>query len=147
MNQFDLIGSLRTFAQSKGWVFFCGDKVFQNIEASKHNFQKNQLILGCSPFSAIPNFTNGYKIDTITYKGLILLGRKFESSTESNLDETFEQKHDRRLLELSQMLALNLALFACDNELTLSQPQFDLEINSLDENIDFVVASVTIIQG
>jgi hypothetical protein len=155
MTQFDLIGALRTYATSKSWAFLSGENFFKNYEASKINYSPGQLILGVDPFIARPNFTKGGKVDQVSYSGLIMLGRKFESdlaplnpqvTTISNLDETFIQKYDRRIFELIGTLATNLGTFACANELDLTNCQFELGLNRLDENIDFVIASITFIQ-
>jgi hypothetical protein len=152
MDQFDLVGALRTFAESNSWVFLYGDGFMRNYKATKSTIKDGQLILGADPFIARPTYTQAGKIESITYSGLVMLGTKFDLDdddkvvSKSSLDETLEQKYDRRLLVLMNMLSINLASFACDHELTISSTQFELEINKLDENIDFVVCSITLVQ-
>lgn len=155
MNNFDLIGALRTFSSAKGWAFLSGDNFFQNYEASKNDYTPGQLILGVDPPLATPKITQAGKIESITYQGLLMLGRKFESDLEtpasvttiSNLDETFIQKYDRRLYELMNTLSTNLIAFSCSHELDILASQFELKLNTLDENVDFVVCSITLKQG
>jgi hypothetical protein len=146
LDNFDLIGALRTYATSLGWRFIYGDNFFKNYEASKLSLTVGTLILGADPFIARPKFTKAGKIESITYQGLIMLGRKYEASTKANLDETMIQKYDRRLKELMGTLSTNLLTFACNNKLEITSAQFELSINSLDETVDFVIASVTILQ-
>lgn len=154
MDQFDLIGALRTYATSKSWAFLFGENFMRDYEASKINYTPGQLILGADPFVAKPSITKAGKIDQITYQGLIMLGRKFESSggetptitTVSSLDETTIQKYDRRLKELMQTLSTNIISFACTNELEVKNLQFELRLNNLDENVDFIIASIELVQ-
>lgn len=148
MDSFDLIGTLSDYAATNSWVFLYGDDAMTNYEATKKSIADDQLILSCYPFLAAPVFTNNNKLIQITYSGIVMLGRKFESveGTTSNLDETHIQKYTRRLKELSQTLSTNLTLFACDNELDLINIQFELSINKFDENIDFVAATVSFVQ-
>lgn len=146
MTAYDLVGALKTYADSLGWAFIFGDNFRKNYEASRKSYAVNQLILAVDPVVATPSITYANKIPEITYTGLILLGRKFEATTEACLDETYKQKYDRRLLYLSQALSANMLLFACSQELTVSRLQFDLRINNLDANIDWVAATFTIVQ-
>lgn len=146
MTNYDLIGALRTFATSKSWLFIYGDNFTRNYEASKKTLTIGTLILGADPFIAVPKITQAGKVESITYRGLVMLGQKFEVSTKASLDETLIQKYDRRLLTLSGTLSENIIAFACANSLKITSLQFELSINSLDECIDFVVASVTFLQ-
>ena len=146
MDNFDLIGALSDYATANSWAFLYGDEAYKNFAASKNDYITNQLILGANPFTATPVITNAGKISQISYNGLLMLGRKFEVSTAATLDETYIQKYNRRLLELSQLLATNIAAFACAEELEVSSSIFELRINSYDSNIDFVVGNITFLQ-
>jgi len=146
MDQFDLIGALNSYATSKGWKFLYGDNFNRNYQASKNTYTAGMLILGADPFIAKPVYSEYGKITQIEYSGLVMLGRKLEATTSSKLDETYLQKYNNRLKELSGTLSTNLIAFACANSLTISSAQFELSINNLDANIDFVIASVTLIQ-
>ena len=147
MDYYDIIGELRTYADNLGWHFLYGDSFMRNYEITKKDIIVNDLILGTDPFIATPTFTNAGKVLTISYTGLIMLGRKFELNTTSSLDETTIQKYDRRLFELTNLLSTNLISFACANDLTINNVQFELGLNQLDENLDFVIGSVTLLQG
>lgn len=168
MNNFDLIGKLRTYASTNGWVFLSGTSAIQNYEASQNEYKNGQLVLAAD-FNAAPQFTNAGKISQITYNGILMLGIKldddgtpaieddeetpavdetevFSDGTPANLDETFIQKYDRRLLDLMTLLANHIAAFACANELDVTGADFRLETNKFDTNIDFVAGTITFVQ-
>lgn len=167
MQNYDIIGTLRTYATAKGWAFLSGDKFYQNYEADQHNYINNQNILAAE-FSANTVFRNG-GITSINYAGILMLGIKFDNDgtpniidnpltplvdetanfndgTPANLDELFIQKYDRRLLSLMQLLSNTIIDFACTNELSISNANFTLALNKFDTNIDFAVCNVTFIQ-
>jgi len=146
MNYFDLIGIISRYATEKGYYFLSGDNFYQNYEASKESFDKEQLILSAD-FNAVPIFNIGSKINQVNYTGALAIGRKFDSNgTPANLDETFLQKYTTRLLELSTILATIISEICCQNELQATGVAFNLELNKFDENIDFVGAQITFIQ-
>ena len=145
MDNFDIVGVLRTYATAQGWLFFYGSNAYQNFEADAAIYQE-QLVL-TADFTARPTYTNG-RVMTIQYNGVVMLGRKSEiEGTLSSLDETMIQKYDRRLLELMQLLSNALGSIACSNELEISSANFRLDINKFDTNIDFIAGEVTLIQG
>ena len=144
MDSFDLVGELKTYAEENNMAFLYGDEFHRNYELTKNDILVDQLILGSDPFLAEPSITQSGKLESIIYRGLIMLGRKYEQSTKSSLDETYLQKYTNRLKELMQLLSTHLIAFCCDNELTIESSQFELIINSLDENVDFVVCSITL---
>ena len=166
MTNFDIVGALRAYAVANDWVFLAGVNAYQNYSASQQEYKNSQLILGAN-LSAAPRIVNG-KVIEITYSGLIFLGQKFDDDgtpaipdnpetpedetetfndgTPANLDETFIQKYDRRLLNLMSLLTNHLGTFACSNELEISNFNIDIEINKYDANLDFVGGSITLIQ-
>lgn len=146
MDKFDLIGELATYAAANGMQFISGANFYQNYEATQKEFGADQLILAAR-FDASPKFSPGYKIESITYTGALMLGRKFElTTTHSNLDETFYQKYNARLLDLMTGLSGIIAAFACAHELEVTQCNYNMLLNQLDENIDFVEAVITFVQ-
>lgn len=144
MENFALIGELKDYAETKGWAFLSGSNAFRNYESTRNNYTKNQLILGVN-FTARPEISKGV-ITEIRYPGLIFLGRKFESSTFSKLDETFIQKYNNRLKDLMGLLSNAVIDFACINELDIEGLVLDYELNQFDANLDFVGGNVTFIQ-
>lgn len=144
MTNFDIIGVLRTYAASKSWIFLSGPDWSKNWELTQATLTANKYILGVD-FDATPTIRNKL-IGQIKYSGTILLGQKFESTTESSMDEVFIQKYDRRLLNLTQQLASMVGDIACSNELDVDSINIKLALNKFDENIDYAIADVTLTQ-
>ena len=145
MTNFDIIGVLRTYAASKDWVFLSGPDWSKNWELTQATLTSGKYILGVD-FDATPTIRNKL-VGQIKYNGTILLGEKFESTTESSLDELFIQKYDRRLLTLTGALAAMVGDVACSNELDVDSINIKLALNKFDENIDYAIAEVTLTQG
>ena len=144
MEKYGLISELKSYAEENQMAWIYGDNFHRNIELSKNQLIDNQLILGSDPFIAIPKFTNHGKLEAITYNGLMLLGI-YTDVIKSTIDETYQQKYDNRLKELMQLLSTHIIAFSCDNELTILNSQFELSINTYDENIDFVLCSISLL--
>lgn len=145
MNQFDIIGALRTYAESQGWAFLFGSEWMQNYEASRNEYEDGQLVLGVD-FDAVPTRSAGV-ISEISYNGTMILGRKFDDdNTPANLDETYIQKYDRRLYELSTLMSDFIKAFSCLHELDVTAESMRMDLNKFDTNIDFVANTITFLQ-
>jgi len=145
MTNFDIIGVLRTYAAAKGWVFLSGASWYQNYELSQATLTAGKIILAVD-FEASPVIKNK-KVLQVNYSGLMMLGEKRESLTESSLDETYIQKYDARLLALMTLLASTIGDIACTNELDIQNLSFKVGLNKFDENADFVIGTLNLIQG
>lgn len=144
MTTFDIIGAIQTYCTSKGHKFIAGNDFYANYEADQLTLTNLTKIV-VADFTCQPDLTNG-KFTNIRYSGTIMFGQKFDSTlsgTMSNLDETFKQKYDRRLLSLITGLATLIAEVACSNELTAENILMSMSLNKFDTNIDFVFADVT----
>jgi len=139
MENFDIIGVLQAYASAQNWGFVYGVDAFYKSAQSVGGYLPGQLVL-ITDFKASPRITNG-RIQSITYTCLLMLGRKFDlTGLSATLDETSQQKYDRRIKELMQMLAAAIAQIACENNLDLTVNDMIVEINQFAENIDFAVA-------
>lgn len=151
MEQYGLIDVLRQYCIDNDIEFLYGTNFYQNIEASSREYSADQLVMGAD-FNARPSRAVGGKVVAIEYIGAIALGRKFETPDvnnpegEASLDETYIQKYDRRLKDLSQQLSNIVGQIACDNELETTGEDLRFDINKFDTNIDFVVMNLTYIQ-
>jgi hypothetical protein len=146
MDNFDLIGALQEYADENNMHYLSGNDAYQNYEASQNTYDDGQLVLSAD-FDASVSFSRGFAIGSITYTGVLALGRKFdEADTVSDLDETFYQKYQRRLKDLMTLLVTHIAAFACDNKLQVTNCQFRMDLNKFDTNIDFIAASITFVQ-
>jgi len=139
MDQFDIIGALKTYAENLGMVFIWQYDTFYSNLTSNQQYNTGQLIMVVD-LKPTPQIV-GLKVSEIVYNGLFMIGRKFDSNGQQvSLDETQIQKYDRRLLTLTTNLITHTTTFACNNELTLEVGQIDYLFNTFDSNIDFVAA-------
>ena len=145
MEHFNIIGQLRSTAHGNGWKFIAGDEFYQNIEAAREEVGIDQLVL-TAQFESRPTFVNGRVVE-VAYVGAIGLGRKFDDDGGiASLDETYMQKYDARLNELTSLLANFLGDFSCTNELSITDCTFLNQLNNFNTNIDFVIGNITLIQ-
>jgi hypothetical protein len=145
MDNYDLIGALKAYADSQGWVFLSGTSAYQNYEASQNEYEDEQLVLAAD-FDARPDIAIG-SVEQISYQGVLMLGRKFDAdSTPASLDETYYQKYLARLKELMGLLSGVIITFSCANELDVLDVIMRMDIDTFDTNIDFVAATITFVQ-
>lgn len=144
MEYFGLVDTIRDYCTDKNWTFIYGSEDFQNALADQKKYCPEQIIL-VADFTCLP-VIEGSKIQSMTYTGVMALGRKCEYITKSNLDETPIQKYDTRLKELSQLLAIAIGQISCDNEMEVSGLNMKFDLNKFDLNADFVACSVNFIQ-
>ena len=146
MEHFKIISTLQKYCEDNGIVFLAGSDYYQNYEASQVAFELGQLVLGAD-FRATPIYSNNGNLGEVRYRGILAIGRKFETSaTVAELDETYYQKVIRRLEDLMQLLAFHSKAFACENNLLISAADYDYKLNEFDTNIDFVTANLTYVQ-
>ena len=146
MENFKIISTLKAYAESLDIAFLAGSDYYQNYEASEIAYTPGQLVLGAD-FRATPIYSTYGAISEIRYRGVLALGRKFETSaTGAELDETFIQKTIRRLEELMQLLSFHSRAFACENNLIIASADYEYKLNEFDSNIDFVTCNITFVQ-
>lgn len=156
MQSFDILEKLRTYCVNEGIIFIPSiSESYVNSVIDWNEYENNDLIM-FALFNAVHVFDNS-KLIEIAYTGVIGLGRKCESEliededgdytveTESNLDETPEQKYDRRLKYLANKLTQILSEIACENQYEIRNCNMRLEINKFDLNADFVACDITIV--
>jgi hypothetical protein len=138
MDQYDIIGAIETYALSQKWLFEYGiDNFYKSIQTNQQ-FDTGKIIL-IADFRAQPTKKS--------YTCLMMLGRKFDSDGQAaDLDETSQQKYDRRLKELCQLLDTAIGQIACDNELDLTAGEIVVDINQFAANIDFAVSTNVFVQ-
>lgn len=138
----NLIGILRDYCDREHLYFIPGPAAYQNAIMDQSIYAANDLILVCDlQFSPIYGENS---LNEVQYNGTIALGRKRESQTFSSLDETFEQKYDRRLMELSNLLTELLLSLQCEHNFVIDSAQMSYSLNEYDLNADFVSAEIQI---
>lgn len=154
IDAFEIIDILRNYCILNDIFFIPGNDAYVNAVADQSLYETNDLIL-IADFTASPKFATGTGvIVSNSYNGVLALGRKSEldntispvpeEETVSTLDETFEQKYDRRLKFLANKLTAIIGDIICENEMDILNCQFRLDINRFDLNADFVAAVITI---
>jgi hypothetical protein len=149
MNIIDIIEDYCTnttgFTSHSGITYIMGTESYVNAVADGIQYEDGQLIM-LANFNAIPVISDG-RVTKTSYPGLLGIGRKRESDESvSSLDETYKQKYDRRLRELSNLIVEIISEIACSYELDVQNINIKFEINNFDLNADFVMATLTFIQ-
>ena len=138
----NLIGILRDYCDREHLYFIPGPAAYQNAIMDQSIYADNDLILVCDlQFS--PVFGEN-SLDEVQYNGTIALGRKREVSSVSSLDETFAQKYDRRLKELSNLLTELLLSLQCEHNFVIDSARMSYSLNEYDLNADFVSSEIQI---
>lgn len=139
MEQFGFIEAIKLAAENKGWKFYLGiDNYYENA-VLKDEMANGDIALVVRS-NATPTWS-GLSTGDITYSNRVMIGRKFDpDGLSASLDETYQQKYDRRLKDLETELDTFLKTFKCDNELDLgTHSGYQHGINLFDQNIDFVI--------
>jgi hypothetical protein len=125
-------------------MFVYGDYYYASAEV-RHGLPVDKLVLLCN-LVPTPIFADqSAAMQSVIYKGDLLLGRKAESiGTKSTLDETMMQKYTNRLLDLWQLWQGHISGFMCANGYICKGTEGKVLINFLSENIDYVGCELTI---
>lgn len=147
MTNFDIIGVLRTYATAKGWVFLSGENSYKNYELTQASLTKGKIVFAAECKSDVEQ--KNKTIIKIKYTCSLMLGEKTEATgiAVSSMDETYIQKYDARLLALTTLLATTIGDIACTNQLDISNYTMEENLNTFNENLDFIVTTVTLTQG
>lgn len=140
-NSLDFIGYLKDYCKDNNIFFVAGPKDYQNAVLDKKIYDSyDMLLLVDLTFS--PDFSD--EIGAVTYTGTFALGQKREENTVSSLDETFQQKYDRRLLKLSEAIVSMFREMECTNDIEVQSWTGSYALNRFDLNADFVVANASV---
>jgi hypothetical protein len=151
MEQFDLLGELRLLATAMDWRFLVGASDMANA-AEKLQFREDPLeegeLLLWFDDSFTPSRGAGGRVDTINYTASINLLGKIDVGgvTKSKIDETTEQKRDRRVKEITQILSNAMQAFICANNLSVISEILTPVYNIFDENFDGVAGAYVLVQ-
>lgn len=146
-NLFDFIGYLQNWCNANNIYLISGPESYQNAVVDWSIYENFDLIM-CISTEIIPQFGDQGGIESVTYQGNIGLGRKREiidgEQTISSLDETFQQKYNSRLQELTEKLALFFENLQCEEDAYIDRCVMSYALNKYDLNADFVVANIQI---
>jgi hypothetical protein len=143
----DPVAEFEALAIAQGWRFAFGTKEILNWETSRKNLKSGETLLLMFPFVETPIINEARVIANWDISTRLWLGRKFDntssSGTYSKLDETYEQKYDRRLTDLRADMETLLRSMFCSGDYELQSARVLRGINLTPENLDFVMADVT----
>lgn len=146
----DVVSIFKTAATAAGYEFVYGQIDMQNQELTRSaTLSAGKSVLLLLPFIETAEVDNSI-IHRWSVSTEVWLGKKFDVSvatgTYSQLDETDEQKYDRRLKVLRSAMETYLkTIFCADNGLELTNARMLRNINKFDENLDFISAEITFV--
>ena len=144
MEILEIITLLQTFCANRGWHFIYGVNQFERNLQTIREYLPDELVL-IADFRVDPTYQNN-KITKVRYTCLFMLGRKSEYCNTANLDESNQQKYDRRIKDLIEAFTVGVIAFACENELDIISAPITVGLNVYDENIDFVISESVIFE-
>lgn len=141
---FDPVYLFRKIAEANSLKFFYGAKVFLNWEVTQEDLTGADTFLCVFPFEEFGNTSNG-SVDSWEVSTVIWVGRKFDAvgGTLSSLDETEQQKYDRRLKYLNGIIKLVLSNLCAEDVELIGRPRVFRELNKFDENTDVMGCELT----
>ncbi len=143
----DLVTTFKSYATSAGYEFTYGresDNEWLITDLITLSGGKSVVILGIiiEDGEIANSFPQSWNVTTV-----ISLGKKFdtdnESGTSAELDETDQQKWDRRLFALRSAIETYIkTVFCAETGLELTRVRIATFMNKFDENIDGISAEI-----
>lgn len=144
INRYDIVNLFKDYAEDHGWLFLYGGTEYASAMNAHQSIAVDQLVLAMEWRVRPQVGTELGAVETVQHNCTFMLGRKFEASTMAQLDETMQQKHDRRLAYLCETLVDMIEDVACDNLLSVTFGDGFPLPNMWANNIDFFSFSVTL---
>jgi len=144
INRYDIVNLFRDYAIEQGWLFCYGGTEYASAMNAPQSIDIDQLVLAMEWRVKPMTATELGGIETIQHNCTFMLGRKFEAATMAQLDETMQQKHDRRLAYLCETLVNMIDNVACENRLSATFGDGFPLPNMWANNIDFFSFTVTL---
>jgi len=137
-----IYNDIKAFATAKGAKLILGSNYFQSLHANKMTLAEGQILLGADFNAEIERANN--VVQSITYNGVIIVGRKFEAASFSSVAETFEEKLNARLNDLIDIAIDWIGEFACMYGYAIKSERAIMQLNEFASNIDFVAIEITL---
>lgn len=127
-----------------GLEFVYGTQEYVNAEATNTKDIQTKDLVYMAPLISTGAYEGGFKTDR-TYQAIIGWCVKNDGTYQSNMDEYYEQKYDRRLGEMTTSLEALIKTIACTDGFEVTSDRVFEEINQFDENLDVVIAELSFI--
>lgn len=142
MNKLELNDALRSYCESNGIIYIPSETDWQNL--INQEIAPDKLVL-LTDFILTPSFNMGGRVEECSYSGTMFLCKKAETAgTRADFDETFEQKYDARLKQLTANICQILREVTCQNEGEVASCQITYRINQYSEIVDGVWCDVVL---
>ncbi|MBT3209143.1 MAG: hypothetical protein HN347_12425 [Bacteroidetes bacterium] len=140
-----VVSEIRTLAESVtfGHEFVYGLSEYINAEAGDKDLQDKDMI-ALEPVTFATSYSGGVAGDEVGNTTLSYCVKN-DGTYESTLDETNEQKFDRRLDTMKTAIKTFIDAIACLDNFEIQTVRIIESINQLDENTDMLVAQLQFI--
>jgi len=140
----DLVALFKALATTKEYKFVYGTRPFLNYEATLQTLSSGEYMVLMFPAETVKVYDHKPVPEFFEYKIIFQLAQAFDSDgTKASLDETYYQKHVRRLKDLETLIGTFEKDFLCTNNLTGVRSRTFPEINLMAPNIDAMNCELT----
>ena len=132
---------VKTYATNQTYVFNYGTRPYVDWEVINKDIKNGQTIINMLPEIERGLYaTNKPNPSQVEYSVFLQVARKWDSGnvTHSNLDETYEQKYDRRLVDLYEDARAMVKGLACQENWEMVSYTSQAEINQYSSNIELI---------
>jgi hypothetical protein len=148
----NVVSDIKTLAEAEGYVWIHGPRDYANYELTTKDITGTEFIFVLLPVITSANSITDFKlVEEWSLDIQIMFGQKFDVAAEtaeadeySSIDETYNQKYDRRIYDLTTTLHAFIEQWLCGSVYRLQSLRIDEEVNQFDENADFVIGRLTI---
>lgn len=148
----NVVSDIKTLAESEGYAWIHGPRDYANYELTTKDITDTEFIFILLPVITSSNSITDFKLVSEWSLDIqIMFGQKFDVAAEtatteqvSSIDETYNQKYDRRIYNLAATLFAFIEQWLCGSVYRLQSLRIDEEVNQFDENADFVIGQLTI---
>lgn len=142
-----LVEIFTDYAADKGWRSSYVTLETKEWATTSKSLVGGEYIMLLFPFTEKAVMNKAGFISHWTAASRIWLGRKFDNTatvgTKSSIDETLDQKEERRMTAIRAEIRTMLKELFCAGDYELLSATIGVEFNVTNESIDFVIADVT----
>jgi hypothetical protein len=143
----DTVALFTDYAASKGWRSAYVTLETKEWQTTAKDLTGGEYLLLIFPFSESAVMSKHGIVEYWKTSTRLWLGRKFDNTssvgTMSSIDETPEQKDERRMADIRTALKELVKDLFCDGDYEMLSGNMSLEFNVTNENIDVVVLDLT----
>lgn len=145
----DIPTLINTHAVDAGHLFTYGDLEYQNYETQVGDLTDGDYVLMLLPvINKAAEIANGSTVDKWDAEIRIYFGRKFdetsESGTYSSINETFLQKHTRRLQACREAFVTFIEGLVCSTDLELMNLSMNDAVNIFSVSMDAIIINLVL---